>query len=192
MLAATLFDVMTSGALVSLAPHGGISVNMSVNYLLPITKDHICEVEAKITKAGRKLVFAEAVARDKNTGNLAATYTDVKMIPQIRASNSPESPVAIPIGTPELSASPEAAHAFVESLVAGTSNVSNLQATGTFDTTALYGLKDITASSGRLTCTLPVKARVQNTYSTLHGGCIGKSLSDCTAALHLPLCLHAL
>lgn len=111
MLAATLFDVMTSGVLVSVAPHGGISVNISINYLLPIPRGHICETEAKITKAGHKLAFAEAVARDKTTGKLAATYTDVKMIPQFNTSSSSESAVAKPTGTPELSASPEAAQA---------------------------------------------------------------------------------
>lgn len=111
------------------------------------------------------------MARDKGTGKTVATFTDVKMIPSIVL----KSPTAKPVGTPELSASPEAAQAYVESSVYGSSKVSSLQATHIFETTALYGLKDISASSGRLTCTLPVTARVENIYSTLHGGCIGKS-----------------
>ena len=85
MLAATLFDVVTSGVLVSVAPYGGISVNMSINYISPIPIYHICEIEAKITKVGRKLAFAEAIARDLNTGKLAATYTDVKIVPQLKS-----------------------------------------------------------------------------------------------------------
>ena len=35
-----------------------------------------------------------------------------------------------------------------------------------FDTTALYGLRDIQASKGRIQATLPVTKRVQNRYGT--------------------------
>ena len=47
LTAATLFDVVTSGALVSVAPHGGVSVHMSINYFRPTPGGKVCEVDAK-------------------------------------------------------------------------------------------------------------------------------------------------
>lgn len=40
-----------------------------------------------------------------------------------------------------------------------------------FDTTALKGIYDIHAEHGRVTCKMPVHARVQNRNGHLHGGC---------------------
>ena len=55
-----------------------------------------------------------------------------------------------------------------------------------FDHTALQGLKDITTSHGRLTCTLPVDARVQNRYIHVVSGWWAKAsglLSDMLAQM---------
>lgn len=55
---------------------------------------------------------------------------------------------------------------------------------GHFDTTALQGLTDISAERGKITCRLPVAARLQNRYNTLHGGCIATLVDTVgTAAL---------
>ena len=48
------------------------------------------------------------------------------------------------------------------------------EATTSFEATALHGLTDITASPGKVVCTLPIKDRVKNRYQTLHGGCTGE------------------
>ena len=82
--------------------------------------------------------------------------------------------------------SPAGAVAFLESLV----NQWNEDSRDgqVFDTTALQGLKDITAEPGQVTCRLPVRDRVQNRYGTLHGGCIGWC-ENCTAR-HRTFCKY--
>jgi hypothetical protein len=66
----------------------------------------------------------------------------------------------------------DAGRLFLEALtLAG--EAADLNAASNFDTTALNGLHSIQASPGRVLCRLPVAKRVQNRYSTLHGGCIG-------------------
>ena len=153
----------------------------------------ICEIQATITKVGRKLAFAEAVIKDKSTGKVAASFNDVKMIPQMPASSPSGTANARPIGTPETSASPEAAQAFVEGLVNAANCDFDPHASSIFETTALYGLKDISASSGQITCTLPIQSRVENIYGTLHGGCIGKlchAWQPCINCFSVPATLH--
>lgn len=58
--------------------------------------------------------------------------------------------------------SPEAARAFLESLLSSES----------FDRTALEGLRDARFSDGRCRCAFPVGSEKTNRYGTLHGGCI--------------------
>ncbi|GAB4813667.1 hypothetical protein N2152v2_000713 [Parachlorella kessleri] len=78
--------------------------------------------------------------------------------------------------------SPAGAVAFLETLVVQWNEDSGDGQL--FDTTALQGLKDITAEHGRVTCRLPVRTRVQNRYGTLHGGCIATLVDTVgTAAL---------
>ncbi len=170
LTAATLFDVVTSGALVSVAPHGGVSVHMSLNYFHPTPGVEVCEVEAKVTKLGRALVFSEVVIRNKTTGQITAKGTDIKFVPAMQPSNSQGKG---PIGTPKQSASPAAAIAFISDLVSAHDDGFDPEATSTFEATALYGLKDISATEGEIVCTLPVRPPVENIYHTLHGGCIG-------------------
>lgn len=172
LTAATLFDVVTSGALVSVAPHGGVSVHMSVNYFCPTPGGEVCEVDAKVTKLGRALAFSEVVIKNKTTGQITAKGTDIKFVPATQPSNSQGTG---PIGTPKQSASPAAAIAFISDLVSAYDDGFDTEATSTFETTALYGLKDISATEGQIVCTLPVRPPVENIYHTLHGGCIGAS-----------------
>ena len=69
---------------------------------------------------------------------------------------------------------PEAAESFLADMISDVQEGFQPDTTTSFEATALHGLKDITASSGRVVCTLPVKQRVQNRYNTLHGGCTGQ------------------
>lgn len=170
LTAATLFDVVTSGALVSVAPHGGVSVHMSINYFCPTPGGDVCEVDAKVTKVGRALAFSEVVIKNKTTGQITAKGTDIKFVPAMQPSNSQGKE---PIGTPKQSASPAAAIAFISDLVSAHDDSFDAEATSTFEATALYGLKDISATEGQIVCTLPVRPPVENIYYTLHGGCIG-------------------
>ncbi len=170
LTAATLFDVVTSGALVSVAPHGGVSVHMSIDYFRPTPGGDVCEVDAKITKLGRALAFSEVVIKNKTTGQITARGTDIKFVPAMQPSDSQGKG---PIGTPMQSASPAAAIAFVSDLVSAYDDDFDPEATSNFEATALYGLKDISATEGHVVCTLPVRPPVENIYHTLHGGCIG-------------------
>ena len=71
---------------------------------------------------------------------------------------------------------PQEAEAFITDMVSAVLEGFQPEATTNFEATALHGLTDITAASGTVVCTLPVKQRVQNRYNTLHGGCIGETL----------------
>lgn len=76
--------------------------------------------------------------------------------------------------TPKAAAMPEAAESFLADMTSDVQEGFQPEATTSFEATALHGLKDINASSGRVVCTLPVRGRVQNRYKTLHGGCTGQ------------------
>lgn len=68
---------------------------------------------------------------------------------------------------------PEAGKLFLEALTGSGLEDIDLDQAPNFDTVALHTIRDIKATDGRVTCVLPVEARVQNRYKTLHGGCIG-------------------
>ena len=58
-VAATLVDDVSSGAVRSMSEHPGVSVHMSMNYFSPTPGGQDCEVDSRVTKAGRTLAFAE-------------------------------------------------------------------------------------------------------------------------------------
>ncbi len=183
--AATLFDVVTSGALVSVAPHGGVSIHMSIDYFRPTPGGGVCEVDARVTKLGRALAFSEVVIKNKTTGQITAKGTDIKFVPAVQPSGSQGKG---PIGTPKQSASPAAAIAFISDLVSAHDDDFDPEATSTFEATALYGLKDISATEGQIVCTLPVRPPVENIYHTLHGGYIGAPTQCVTVSWHCIVC----
>ena len=69
---------------------------------------------------------------------------------------------------------PSEATGFIADMIADVQEGFQPDATTNFEATALHGLTDISATSGRVVCMLPVTQRVQNRYNTLHGGCTGK------------------
>ena len=156
---ATLVDDVSSGAILSVSPHGGVSVSMSLTYLSPTPGNQDCQIDARVIKSGRTLAFAEVEIRHKITGTV---------------TGSGNGSVQTPAGTPDQANSAEAATAFVDDMCSETLEGFDPEATHSFDTTALYGLKDITATAGQVVCTLPVSQRTQNRYNTLHGGCTGR------------------
>lgn len=170
---ATLVDDVSSGAVVSVSPHGGVSVSMSMTYLSPTPGHQDCVIDAKVVKAGRTLAFADVEIKNKRTGKVTARGTHIKFIPQVTVKGSSDAPVPKPEGAPEAANTPAAADSFISNMCSKTLDGFDLDATQSFDTTALYGLKDITATPGQVVCTLPVHKRVQNDYHTLHGGCTG-------------------
>lgn len=155
--------------------HAGVSVHMSMNYFSPTPGGQDCEIDAHVTKAGRTLAFAEVEIRNKKTGKVTARGTHIKFIPPMPNPSAPSNG-KLPPGTPKAAATPEAADQFVSDMVSKVREGFDPDATQNFEATALYGLKDITATEGQVICSLPVSQRVQNVYNTLHGGCIGKSI----------------
>ena len=172
--AATLVDDVSSGAIVSVAPHPGVSVHMSMNYFSPTPGGQDCEVDAHVTKAGRTLAFADVEVRNKKTGKVTARGTHIKFIPPMPDPKVSNGDAKTPPGTPKAAATPEAAEHFISDMINDVRDGFQADATRNFEATALYGLRDITATRGQVVCMLPVKQRVQNRYNTLHGGCIGR------------------
>lgn len=145
-----------------------------MNYFSPTPGGQDCEVDARVTKAGRTLAFAEVEIRNKRTGKVTARGTHTKFIPPMPDSTA--STGQLPPGTPKAAASPEAAEQFISDMVSDVREGFQADATTNFEATALYGLRDITATRGQVVCTLPIKERVQNRYRTMHGGCTGRQL----------------
>ncbi|DBB17966.1 hypothetical protein WJX82_004459 [Trebouxia sp. C0006] len=169
---ATLVDDVSSGAIVSVAPHAGVSVHMSMNYLSPTPGGQDCEVDAHVTKAGRTLAFADVEIRNKRTGKVTARGTHIKFIPPMPDPTASSSNIKMPPGAPKAAATPEAAEDFITDMINDVREGFQADATRNFEATALCGLRDITATRGQVVCVLPVNQRVQNRYNTLHGGCI--------------------
>lgn len=144
-----------------------------MTYLSPTPGHQDCEIEAKVVKAGRTLVFADVEIRNKKTGKVTARGTHIKFIPQTTVKGSGDAHVPKPVGTPAQANTPEAADSFISNMCSEVLQGFDPETTQNFDTTALYGLTDITAKPGQVVCTLPVRKRVQNNYLTLHGGCTG-------------------
>jgi len=167
-------DDVSSGAIVSVAPHAGVSVHMSMNYLSPTPGGQDCEVDAHVTKAGRTLAFADVEIRNKRTGKVTARGTHIKFIPPMPDPTASSGNTKTPPGAPKAAATPEAAEDFITDMINDVREGFQADATQNFEATALYGLRDITATRGQVVCTLPVNQRVQNRYNTLHGGCIGR------------------
>ena len=69
--------------------------------------------------------------------------------------------------------SPERAISFLTDLTSWNTEGFRPDNAGTFEATALHGLKVTEAASGRMVCDFPVHKRVQNRFGTLHGGCVG-------------------
>ena len=156
---------------------------MEMNYFSPTPGGQDCQVDSRVTKAGRTLAFAEVEIRNKSSGKVTARGTHIKFIPPMPDAKT--SAANLPKGTPKAANSPDGAIEFMESMATDYLEGFDPDATQNFETTALHGLTDITASRGQVKCVLPVKKRVQNCYSTLHGGCIG----ECCLLASLPIML---
>lgn len=55
MLAATIVDVVGTGALATLSNRAGVSVNINVDYLNAAPSAQECQVEARVVKVGKTL-----------------------------------------------------------------------------------------------------------------------------------------
>lgn len=86
---ATLVDVIGSAAIVSVAEHSGVSLQISVDYLSELPGGEDCEITATVAKIGRSTATAIVELRNKRTGRLTARGTHVKFLgtalPEVRS-----------------------------------------------------------------------------------------------------------
>jgi acyl-coenzyme A thioesterase 13 len=88
---ATLVDTITTAALVTVSPHTGVSVNLSVTYLSPVPGGSDVEIEARVVRAGRTLATLEADVRAG--GQLCARGTHTKFLQVADPLRPPPAPV---------------------------------------------------------------------------------------------------
>ena len=83
---ATLIDVVGTGALLTVSPRGGVSLNINVNYLdsMPGTKKpeepRMVIIDARVLRLGRTIGTIAIDLHDQENGRLVASGVHVKYI----------------------------------------------------------------------------------------------------------------
>ena len=85
---ATLVDVVSTVALLTVSPDPGVSVNIGCNYVTPCPCGTDVEVDARVTKVGRTLAFMDVTLRTAVGGKTVATGTHCKFLPNSRQTRS--------------------------------------------------------------------------------------------------------
>ena len=78
--AATLVDVIGSAAIMTIAEHSGVSLQISIDYLSELPAGEECEASATVSHLGKSTATASVELRVKRTGRLAARGTHVKFL----------------------------------------------------------------------------------------------------------------
>lgn len=78
--AATLVDVIGSAAIMTIAEHSGVSLQISIDYLSELPAGEECEATATVSHLGKSTATASVDLRVKRTGRLAARGTHVKFL----------------------------------------------------------------------------------------------------------------
>lgn len=81
---ATLVDVVSTVALLTVSQDPGVSVNIGTNYITPGPGGADVEVDARVTKVGRTLAFMDVTLRTAVGGTTVATGTHCKFLPNSR------------------------------------------------------------------------------------------------------------
>jgi len=85
---ATLVDVVSTVALLTVSPDPGVSVNIGCNYVTPCPCGTDVEGDARVTKVGRTLAFMDVTLRTAVGGKTVATGTHCKFLPNSRQTRS--------------------------------------------------------------------------------------------------------
>ena len=78
--AATIVDVVTTGALATKSTRLGVSLNISVDYLNPIPGGEECKVICRVVKVGKTVATLNAELWRTKTGQLAAQGRHLKFL----------------------------------------------------------------------------------------------------------------
>ena len=77
---ATLVDVVGSAALCTQSVRGGVSLNISTNYLRPMPGGGVALIDSRVLSIGKNIATIEVDVIDSATGRLAARGVHVKWI----------------------------------------------------------------------------------------------------------------
>mmetsp|Transcript_6413 Transcript_6413/g.15984 ORF Transcript_6413/g.15984 Transcript_6413/m.15984 type:complete len:164 (-) Transcript_6413:956-1447(-) len=78
---ATLVDVVSTAALVTVSAAPGVSVDLGVSFMSPGPSGQEVEVDAEVLRVGKSLAFLEVTIRTVNGGRLVAKGTHTKFLP---------------------------------------------------------------------------------------------------------------
>ena len=80
LLAATIVDVISSAALVTVSERSGVSLNITTDYLTPVPCGEVCKVDAKVVKVGKTIATLNVELWRVKTGQLAAQGRHIKFL----------------------------------------------------------------------------------------------------------------
>lgn len=79
---ATLVDVVTTAALVTVSDFSGVTLELSAAYLNPCAAGDVAEVEARVLKAGGAVAVMSCVISARRTGRAVANGRHTKYLPR--------------------------------------------------------------------------------------------------------------
>ena len=79
---ATLVDVVSTAALVTVSDYSGVTLELSASYLNPCHGGDVAEVEARVLKAGGAVAVLSCVITARRTGRTVATGRHTKYLPR--------------------------------------------------------------------------------------------------------------
>jgi acyl-coenzyme A thioesterase 13 len=79
---ATLVDVVTTAALVTVSDFSGVTLELSAAYLNPCAAGDVAEVEARVLKAGGAVAVLSCVVKARGTGRAVANGRHTKYLPR--------------------------------------------------------------------------------------------------------------
>jgi acyl-coenzyme A thioesterase 13 len=78
---ATIVDVLTTAALLTMTTRGGVSVELSCAYCAPATLEETVRVECEVVKMGKTLAWMECRMTRASDGEVVATGKHTKFLP---------------------------------------------------------------------------------------------------------------
>ena len=79
---ATLVDVVTTAALVTVSDFSGVSLELSAAYLNPCAAGDVADVEARVLKAGGAVAVLSCAITARRSGRAVATGRHTKYLPR--------------------------------------------------------------------------------------------------------------
>ncbi len=81
-LPATIMDVVTTAALVSVSDYSGVSLELNSSYINPAKDGDTADIDARVLKAGGAVAVLACTVRARGTGRLVAEGRHTKYLPR--------------------------------------------------------------------------------------------------------------